>query len=157
MARPKHRQTHAGTYFITTGTWQRRSLFHKHEWAAVVEEKIFHYRDQGAYQLHRYVVMPDHIHVLLTPGRDVSLERAVQYIKGGSSREMSVQFRSKFPAWQPGFTEHLIRDGEDYRRHVAYIDLNPVRAGLVTRPEEYPFGSANGRHRLDPWPFDFRG
>jgi REP element-mobilizing transposase RayT len=43
---------------------------------------------KGAYRLHRYVVMPDHIHVLLTPGEVISLERAVQYIQGGSSREI---------------------------------------------------------------------
>jgi putative transposase len=152
MARPKRRQTQAGTYFITTNTWQRRSLFHKQHWAAVVEEKIVHYRDQGAYCLHRYVVMPDHIHVLLTPAEAVSLERAVQYIKGGSSREIGVRFQSHFPVWQPGFTEHRIRGEADYRRHVAYIDSNPVRARLVTRPEEYLFGSAGGKYRLDPWP-----
>jgi putative transposase len=96
--------------------------------------------------------MPDHIHVLLTPGEVISLERAVQYIKRGSSREIGVRFQSHFPIWQPGFTEHLTRDEADYRRHVAYIDLNPVRARLVSRPEEYPFGSARGKYRLDPWP-----
>jgi putative transposase len=152
MARPKHRHTQAGTYFISTTTWQRRSLFHKPGWAAVVEEKIVYYRDQGSYRLHRYVVMPDHIHVLLTPSEVISLERAIQYIKGGSSREIGMRFQSHFPVWQPGFTEHRIRDEADYRRHVTYIDLNPIRAGLATRPEEYPFGSASGKYRLDPWP-----
>jgi hypothetical protein len=73
MARPKHRATQAGTYFISAATWQRRSLFHIHDWAATVEERIVHYRDQGAYRLHRYAVMPDHIHVLLTPGEVLSL------------------------------------------------------------------------------------
>jgi putative transposase len=152
MARPKHRAMPAGTYFITAGTSERRSLFHKPDWATVVEEKIVHYRDQGSYQLHRYVIMPDHIHALITPGDVISLERAVQYIKGGSSREIGVRFQSHFPIWQPGFTEHRIRDEADYRRHVTYIDINPVRARLVTRPEEYLFGSVRGKHKMDPWP-----
>jgi hypothetical protein len=85
-----------------------------------------------------------------------SLERAVQYIRGGSSREIGVQFQSHFPVWQPGFTEHRLRDEADYRRHVAYIDLNPVRARLATRSEEYPFSSADGKYRLDPWPLPQR-
>jgi REP element-mobilizing transposase RayT len=75
MARPEHRATQAGTYFISTTTWQRRSLFHIPDWAAVVEDKIVQDRDQGAYRLHRYVVMPDHIHVLLTPGEVLSQPR----------------------------------------------------------------------------------
>jgi hypothetical protein len=52
MARPKHRERQAGTYFVTAGTWQRRSLFHKHDWAAVVEEKIVHYLNRVLLALH---------------------------------------------------------------------------------------------------------
>ena len=63
-----------------------------------------------------------------------------------------MRFQSHFPVWQPGFTEHRIRDEADYRRHVAYIDFNPVRARLATRPQEYPFGSARGKYSLDRWP-----
>jgi REP element-mobilizing transposase RayT len=124
MARPKHRATQAGTYFISTTTSQRRSLFHLPDWAAVVEDKIVQDRDQGAYRLHRYVVVPDHIHVLLTPGEVISLERAVQYIKGGSSREIGMRFQSHFPVWQPGFTEQPDTETEALRSRV------PIRSFL---------------------------
>jgi len=152
MARPKHRATPGGTYFITTNTWERRALFVTREWAETLEAKIFEYRDKGEYLVHRYVVMPDHLHVILTPGASTTLERAAQLIKGGSSYDMGVKFATKFPVWQPGLTQHLIRDQADYDSHMRYIDMNPVKRRLVTQPEEYAPCSAHGRYRMDLWP-----
>ena len=127
-------------------------MFTKPDWAEMVERKIFEYRDKGEYLVHRYVVMPDHLHVILTPGPKTTLERAMQLIKGGSSHDIGASFSTKFPVWQPGFSEHLIRDQADYDSHVRYIDMNPVKQGLAARPEDYVFCSAHGRSRLDPWP-----
>ena len=152
MARPKHRTVPGGTYFITTNTWERRALFAKPDWAKIVEAKLFEYRDKGEYFVHRYVVMPDHLHVILTPGERTTLERAAQLIKGGSSHDTGLKFAARFPVWQPGFTQHLIRDQADYDSHVLYIDLNPVKRGLASRPEEYTFCSASDKYRLDGWP-----
>lgn len=57
--------------------------------------------------------------------------------------------------WQESFTNHHIRDCEDYQRHREYIRLNPIRAGLAARPEEYPFSSAFGGN-LDPVPLGLK-
>ena len=81
MARPKHRTKPAGTYFVTTNTWERRPMFGKSPWAEVLEQKLFEYRDKGECRLDAYVVMPDHLQVLLTPGESTTLERAAQLIK----------------------------------------------------------------------------
>ena len=123
-------------------------MFGNAERAEVVERKIFEYRDKGEYLVHRHVVMPDHIHVILTPGPSTTLERAGQLIKGGSSYEIG----AKFPVWQPGFSRHLIRDQAEFDSHVRYIDMNPVKRKLALGPEEYPFCSARAKYRLDPWP-----
>jgi putative transposase len=152
MARPKHRTKPGGTYFVTTDTWQRREIFHKPAAAEIIEAKLFEYRDKGSYLVHRYVVMPDHLHAILTPGRTTTLERAVGLIKGGSSFDIGKTFAMKFPVWHEGFAEHLIRDQDDYDSHVRYIDSNPVKAGLVREAGGYPYCSLNGKHRLDPWP-----
>ncbi len=152
MARPKHRTKPGGTYFITTDTVQRHRLFQNVQAAGILEELLILYRDKGHYWLHRYVIMPEHLHVLLTPGDSTTLEKAVQLIKGGSSHEINKVLQRRFPVWRPGFTEHLIRDQADYDIHVRYIDENPVKAGLAGRPELYPFSAASGKHRLDPWP-----
>jgi putative transposase len=120
--------------------------------ASIVENTIFHYRDQGKYLVHRYVVMPDHLHIILTPGDSTSLEKAVQLIKGASSHEIGKGKPTHFPVWQQGFTEHQIRDATDFVSHVQYINENPVKARPAETPEDYPHGSASGKFKLDPWP-----
>ncbi len=152
MARPKHRTQAGATYFVTTDTWQRRAVYHNPTAAQIVEEKLFSYRDKGFYLVHRYVVMPEHVHVILTPSETRTLEKAMQLIKGGTSHEIGGQLHARFPVWHAGFTEHQIRDRADYDAHVRYIDTNPAKARLAGTPEEYPFCSLSGKYRLDPWP-----
>jgi putative transposase len=152
MARPRHRTQPGATYFVTTNSWQRHALFHNSQCAALLEGAIFRYRDRGDYFVHRHVIMPDHIHLILTPGASTTLEKALMLIKGGSSHEIGKQCGNRLPVWQPGFAEHQIRDTTDFERHVEYIDRNPVRAGLAASPDAYPYGSAAGRYALDIWP-----
>ena len=115
-----------------------------------------HYREQEKYDLHEFVVMPDHLHLLLTPALDVSLERAVQLIKGGFSYRLGkagLFAIKKGIVWQESFTNHRIRDEQDYEHHAEYIRMNPVRANLAERPELYPYSSASMKSRkviLDP-------
>lgn len=152
MARPNHRTKPAATYFVTTNTWQRREIFRKVPAATLLEHKLFHYRDQAFYLVHSYVVMPNHFHVILTPGPTATLEKAMQLIKGGSSHEIAKMLEMKLPVWQTGFTEHQIRDQEDFSSHVRYIEMNPVQAKLAENPADYLFCSALGKYRLDKWP-----
>jgi putative transposase len=92
------------------------------------------YRRQGHYKLHAFVVMPDHIHLLLTPQGE-TIERVMGLIKGGSSHRLAC----KGPVWQRGFSDHRIRDQEDFRAKRAYIHQNPVRAHMVDLPENYSY------------------
>lgn len=92
--------------------------------------------------------MPDHVHLLLTPGRDVTLERALPLIKGGYSRAFGLEFGPK-EIWQRGFTDHRIRDVEDDDRHRDYIHQNPVKHGLVEHASEYRCSSAYPGSKLD--------
>ena len=134
------------TFFVTSITAQRKPLFRCDATAELLIDVILHYRGQEKYLLHEFVVMPDHFHLLITPSEVVSLERAVQFIKGG----FSFRLKSKSLVWQASFTNHRIRDEEDYAGHREYIWLNPVRAGLVERAEDYVYSSATGRFALDP-------
>jgi putative transposase len=129
------------TFFITSVTAQRRTLFQRDAVSDLLVDVFQHYRDQGKYLLHDFVIMPDHFHALVTPANEISLEKAIQFIKGG----FSFRLKSRLPVWQPSFTNHRIRDSEDFERHRAYIRMNPVRAGLVAKVEDYPYSSANGR------------
>ena len=134
---------------ITSATWGRRALFQREPWARLLIDTLYHYRG-SAYLLHEFVVMPDHIHVLLTPR--TSLEKAVQFIKGGFSYRAKKELGSNMEVWQKGFCDHRIRDGGDYLQHVSYIQQNPVRKHLCERSEEYPYSSARAEYELDPVP-----
>jgi putative transposase len=126
------------TFFITTVTAQRLPIFRKHTTATLLIETLADYRDEQKFLLHQFVIMPDHIHVLLTPAPQISLERAMQFIKGG----FSYRLKSRPPVWQASFTNHRIRDLDDYERRRKYIRMNPVRAYLAASPEAYPYSSA---------------
>jgi putative transposase len=110
------------------------------------------YRAEGHYALHAFVLMPEHFHVLITPATDISLERAVQFIKGGSARRIRESRSLQFPVWQRGFTDHRIRDFDDYETHVRYIEENPVKRGIVVSPDEYAWSSAAQGVQLDDVP-----
>jgi putative transposase len=92
--------------------------------------------------------MPEHVHLLLTPADDVTIERAIQLVKGGYSRAFGLAFR-RGEVWQRGFTDHRIRDAEDFARHRDYIHQNPVKRGLVERETEYRYCSAYPGFKLD--------
>jgi len=106
------------------------------------------YRREQRYLLHEFVLMPDRFHGLITPTPEVSLERAVHFIKGG----FSFRLKSSVPVWQASFTNHGIRDSEDFERYCEFIWASPVRSGLAPKPEDYLFSSAGGRYELDPAP-----
>jgi putative transposase len=136
MAIPS-RASRPGTFFVTTATYNRRRLFQVPANASLLIETLQHYRREGHYKLHAYVVMPDHAHFIVTP-QGIALERAVGFIKGGFSHRLA----SKSPVWQRGFTDHRIRDAEEMRVRRDYLHQNPVRANLVAAAELYPHSSA---------------
>lgn len=150
MRPTREHATNAGhTYMITSQTWGRRDLFSKEPWARLLIDTIYHYR-VAAYSLHAFVVMPDHIHILLSP--KTSLEKAAQFIKGGFSYRAKKELGSNMEVWQKGFSDHRIRDLSDYEGHVVYIHENPVRRGLCERASEFPYSSAHPGFDVDPVP-----
>jgi putative transposase len=97
---------------------------------------LSHYEGTG-YKLHAFVVMPDHLHLLISPFE--SVERSLQLIKGGFSFRAKRELAWNGEIWQPGFTDHRIRDEEDWLKHLAYIQNNPVNAHLVEDLVHYEF------------------
>ena len=135
------------TYLVTAVTARRRSLFQVTATGELLERTILDYRSQGRFLLHAFVVMPDHFHALITPAPDVSLEKAMQFIKGG----FSFRLKSKLDVWMRSFNESQISTEEKFIGCARYIEENPVRRGLAATPEDYRFSSA-ARGRLDAMP-----
>ena len=140
------------TFFVTAVTYQRQPLFRREMPAELFLETLFHYRDEGVFLLHEFVVMPDHVHLILTPSWRFSLEKAAQRIKGGFSFQVGKWVSSRIEVWQRSFTQHLVLDVEDFTRHRNYLLDNPVRAGLVRRREDYPLSSVHRYFRMDAVP-----
>ena len=136
MAIPQRTATQ-GTFFITSITYNRRRVFQVPRNADLFLETLQRYRSEGAYKLHAFVVMPDHVHLLLTP-QNQTISRIMNLIKGSFSRRLA----SKFPIWQRGFADHLVLNRTEFESRRAYIHQNPVRAHLVTQADQYPYSSA---------------
>jgi putative transposase len=140
------------TFFVTASTWGKRGLLQSQGAAALFIRTLRDYRAQGKYRLHEFVVMPDHFHVLITVDADLTIERAVQLIKGGFSFRARMELELKAPVWQKGFSEIRVLDAETFENQAAYIRNNPVAAHLVKSAEEYPYSSASSPSELDPQP-----
>jgi putative transposase len=130
------------TFFITASTWGKRNLLQCTRTAELLIETIRAYRAQGKYRLHEFVVMPDHFHALITVDVNMTVEKAVQLMKGGFSFRAARELRIKAPFWQKGFSEIRVFDSETFENQRHYIHHNPVKAHLAARPEEYSYSSA---------------
>jgi len=115
-----------------------------------MSQTIYGYRLQGKFFLHAFVIMPDHFHLILTPAPDVSLEKAMQFIKGG----FSFRLKDKKDVWMRSFNESQIASEVRFKECIRYIEANPVRRGLVTEAQDYPFSSACCS--CDPMPLHFQ-
>jgi putative transposase len=140
------------TFFVTSVAHFRDLLFRKESLARLLLDVLYENRKLGRFQLHEFVVMPDHFHLILTPAPDKSLEMALQYIKGGYSFRVKRELGFKGLPWEEGFKNHRIRDYDDYQNHRDYIHHNPVEASLAKSPAEYPYSSAYPGFELDPRP-----
>jgi putative transposase len=136
------------TYFTTFSTAERRRFFQVEETARLMISTLQGYREKGSFAMHAFVVMPDHVHVLMTPAHEVSLEKAVQLMKGG----FSFRLKSRFDVWERGHFDKRIKDQPGYEACVGYIHENPVKAGFVKAVEEFPFSSAHASAVVDAMP-----
>jgi putative transposase len=153
MSKPPRDHTSSGsdTHFITATTWQSRAIFETDRMALLLLDTLFHYRRRQNFLRHEFVVMPNHLHLLLTP-TGIPLERALQLIKGGFSYRVKKELGSSLEIWERGYVDHRIRNLNDYDHHVTHIHQNPVEAHLVNKGEEYPYSSACPRFERDPCP-----
>ena len=136
-ANPASIASAARTFFVTSSIQGKRSLLQSDRSAQLFIEVLYGYRAQSKYLLHEFVVMPDHFHLLLTVA-EISVERAVQLIKGGFAYRAGRALGFKAPVWQKGFSEVRVLDLEAYANQRRYIHNNPVERHLVGRAEDYP-------------------
>jgi putative transposase len=142
----------AKTYFITASAYMHQNLFQRTETADLLLTTLFRYRDGGEFAVHEFVIMPNHIHLLLSVDETHAVGRALQMIKGGFSHAVGQAGLKLKVVWQPSYYEHRVRDGEEYTRMRSYIHQNPVRRGLAETATDYPYSSASTSCHLDEVP-----
>jgi putative transposase len=129
------------TFFVTSKTHGGRALLQSERMATLFVDVLRSYHQKGVLTIHDFVVMPNHFHLLISVDHRLSVEKAVQLVKGNfffrAGRELGVVHE----LWQRGFSEERVRDRESFLAHRKYIGENPVRQGLAETPEDFPYSS----------------
>jgi putative transposase len=143
-----------GTYFFTVNLLQRHSNALLTERIDSLRTSVELVRQRHPFKIHAWVVLPDHLHcVIELPDGDADFATRWRLIKAGFSKslpktekrtEVRVGRRER-GIWQRRYWEHLIRDEADYRAHIDYVHINPLKHGLVRRVADWPYSTF---HRL---------
>ena len=116
-----------------------RALLQANRNATLFIDVLRSYVAARKFDVHDFVVMPNHVHLLLTVHEGMAIEKAVQFIKGGFSYRLKKELGYMGKVWQRGFSDVRVEDREIFLRYRDYIAENPVRKGLVRSPEEFPY------------------
>jgi putative transposase len=120
-------------YFITINGRQRgQNQLAQVDIAGSLIEGVHVYETNGHWYPWQVVIMPDHLHMILSVQRDHGLKRTIAAWKGFFAKRCGIQ-------WQSGFFEHRLRSDDEWTEKAAYIRMNPVRKELVTQPEDWPY------------------
>jgi REP element-mobilizing transposase RayT len=130
-------------YFVTTCTAEQHSIFSDNANAQIVVDAIRWLRERGRVWILGYVVMPDHVHLMMVLREGHCLASVMRVWKGFASRRLSRRIGRGAPIWQDGYYDHMVRNSKDLRDCLAYMHYNPVRKGFADDPERYAFSTAN--------------
>ena len=138
-----------GTYFFTVNAIDRSSRVLVDEIAAL-RGAVSYVRGRLPFQIDAWVVLPDHLHCVLTlPLGDADYPTRWRLIKSQFSRAVGGQAaasasrasKQERGIWQRRYWEHTVRDQRDYAVHIDYVHFNPVKHGLVERPDDWPYST----------------
>ncbi|MFQ2238642.1 REP-associated tyrosine transposase [Aeromonas dhakensis] len=131
-----------GTWFFTVNLLERRNNRLLVEQIDLLRHSVAKVQQAHPFAIHAWVVLPDHLHCILSlPEGDTDFPLRWRLIKSHFSRALPVNERrsqtrlrhGERGIWQRHYWEHLIRGEQDYRRHMDYVHINPIKHGHVTR------------------------
>jgi len=132
----------------TTVTTGRKPIFGDRKSADILLNAILFGRRQGWYYLLSFVIMPDHMHLIVVP-EDRSISECMKSIKGFSARQINKLHQTGGPIWQTGFYDYILYDEEKVLSRMRYVENNPVIKGIAANPEDYEYSSARYRDETD--------
>ena len=160
---PNYRRANinGGTYFFTVTTRNRQTFLLDYDVRAASREGIALERQSHPFTVNAWVLLPDHLHCIWTlPPNDRDFSTRWRVIKRTVTQRCGARLhrpellttrraqRKQSALWQHRYWEHLIRDEQDYRRHVDYIHWNPVKHGHVQRARDWPYSTLH-RHVME--------
>jgi REP element-mobilizing transposase RayT len=158
-------------YYVTTVTYNRLPIFTRPSFVTPLFDSLNFYRYQQEFKLLGYVIMPDHMHLIIWPfgastvsqimrdlkkftARRIIRQAAVEQIEAWTwafAQAGSETGRSANKVWQDSYWDSNIYSERFLRRKLDYLHLNPSRAGLVTDPGEYPYSSYRNYECGEEW------
>jgi REP element-mobilizing transposase RayT len=149
MARTLHSDEAGEFYHVTTRTSGQAFYLESDEDKRVITDALGFYQDKGVFNLYGYVIMSNHLHMVVQPLAPRTLSEVVRDLKKWTSR----QNRSKpdgADLWERRYDDNQIGADEELVSVLEYMHDNPVRVGLVARAEEYLWSSARNYARIEP-------
>ncbi|HVF72183.1 MAG TPA: transposase [Chthoniobacterales bacterium] len=127
-------------YFVTTCTFRRMRVLTLTKVAPILVEEWRGARERHGWAIGRYVIMPDHVHFFCSPEMEAKpLATFLQAWKQWSSKRILLALKTTGALWQSEFFDHVLRSSESYSQKWGYVRDNPVRAGLVSDAEDWPW------------------
>lgn len=142
MSRVHRLRTSERIFFVTANLRRALAPLSEAEYRQVADALEASRQKLGSLLL-GYVLMPDHWHALLWPGFPLTLSRVVQDVKWISARSLNRGRHASEPVWQHQFWDRFVRDAQEFSERLDYMHLNPVRKGLVKRPDDWTWSSYN--------------
>ena len=125
------------TYHVTSRTNNKISIFNSKFGQRIILRMIRRAKEKYGFKLHNICIMPTHIHLLITPGKEINLSKIVQWVKTMFAKEWNKYHESIDHIWGERFFSRPIKDSDDFNNIHDYIDQNPVKAGLVSCPSDW--------------------
>ncbi len=155
-----------GTWFFTVNLLERHGNDLLVREIELLRATVRRVRDKYPFRIDAWVVLPEHLHCVMTlPPGDSDFSLRWRLIKSGFSRglpeterrSMVRQSAGERGIWQRHYWEHLIRDETDYRRHVDYVHVNPLKHGHVKRVRDWPYSTFHRYVAAGMYPLDWCG
>jgi len=129
-------------FFVTSRLLPRRRILSESEFACLARV-IHERREEHGFLLTAWVFLPDHWHAIICPPYPLTISTVMESIKGGATMRINRSRREVGLLLQPRFFDRALRTVREYNEKVQYIHLNPVKAGLARRPEDWPWSSVH--------------
>lgn len=147
------------SYFLTIKTYQNNPILIQN--IELLRESFKYTKSKYHFKIESIVILPNHIHMLITPNKAEDYPHIVKTIKTYFSRHCSPEYYQHLfqsqsqidngykPIWQRRYYEHTIRDEKDFNVHMDYIHFNPVKHGLVNKANDWEFSSFHKYVKLE--------